>query len=240
MIPKRAIFYWEGPEMGWLRKQSLETFRRLNPSWQITVIGGGDLPIKGDSTLERVLRSDWARYRELFESGGIYFDTDIVFCKPIPDFWLDSDLILPHGDERIIDHVAVLGAKRGEAFFGMVQSACEQAIRDDGVYNYQFFGVQLINRLSSALAGRRTQWLPPDSYLPVPWHRPERLWSDGSYLSPLTYGVHWYGGDWTSISFEKKCDEKWAQTSGCLVAQAIRQSLRSSGDLEAHREQLGV
>lgn len=240
MIPKRAIFYWEGPEMSWLRQQSIETFKKLNPTWTISILGGHEIPIPGDSTLERVMRSDWARYRALREDGGVYFDTDIVFCKPIPEHWLNAEMILPSGEERIVDHVAVLGSERGNEWFAALEKACLASRLADGSYNYQHFGVQLVNKLAQPLQGRRIQWITSDAYLPVPWHRTERLWSDGIYLSPMTYGVHWYGGDWTSISFEKRADENWARTSKCLVAKALQQTLYPSGDREAMRDHLGV
>jgi len=240
MIPKRAIFFWEGPEMSWLRQQSIETFKKLNPDWTICIIGGYGLPIIGDSTLERVVRSDWARYRELHEAGGVYFDTDIVFCKPIPAHWLASEIILPSGADRVVDHVAVLGSEKGNEWFSLLDQACARAVLADGSYNYQSFGVHLVNKLTYPLQSHRIQWITSDSYLPVPWHQAERLWADGIYLSPMTYGVHWYGGDWTSISFEKRANEAWARTSKCLVAKALQSVLYPSGDVEAIRDHLGV
>ena len=240
MIPRRAVFYWEGGEMSWLRRQSLETFKSLNPTWEIVVIDGAGAPISGDSVLERVLRSDWARYAYLYDHGGLYLDTDIVFCKPIPDEWLESDMIFPLGDLRLIEHIAVIGSQPRDPFFALIRRACEKVLRADGIYNYQYFGVNLINRLTEALAGRKVRWIQPDSYLPVVWDKTEKLWEDGMYLSPLAMGVHWFGGDRLSNSMEPRCNEAWVGRSRCLVAQAIRSAWGHAAAVEAHHNQLGV
>jgi hypothetical protein len=238
VIPRRAIFFWEGPERSWLRQQSIETFKILNPSWEILVIDGSGIPIPGDSTLERVLRSDWARYRKLHEVGGVYFDTDIVFCRPIPDEWLEKDMILSLG-ERIIEHVAALGCQKDEPWFQLVDKACGQAFGAGGVFNYQFFGVHMLNRLAHGLQGKKTYWLTPETFLQVPWDLTERLWQDGGVVSPFAIGVHWFGGDWLALSMEPKVNQAWAKESNCLVAKAIRMA-QASSEAGKHREQLGV
>ena len=95
MIPRRAFFFWDGEEMSWLRKQSIETFKALNPTWEVEILDGTNIPIKGKSRLARVGRSDWGRYKALLDKGGVYFDSDIMFCRAIPDSWLEYDMVLP-------------------------------------------------------------------------------------------------------------------------------------------------
>lgn len=240
MIPKRAIFFWEGPEMSWLRWQSIESFKSLNPSWEIRLVNGSSVPIERFTSFESVLRSDWERYRVLHHDGGVYFDTDIVFCKPIPDAWLSTGLLLPLGDERLVDHVAVLGSESGDTFFKMLDEACGKVYRRDGVYNYQHFGVTLVNKLSAALQTRQVKWITRESFLPIPWYQPEKLWTDESYLSPLTYGVHWFGGDPLSKSLESRVDAEWIKASSCIVAKALKLAWASPAERDAHHDQLGV
>ena len=240
MIPKRAIFFWEGPEMSWLRKQSIRSFRTLNPTWEVVVIDGSGIPIPTDSSFEAVLRSDWARYRELATNGGFYFDTDIVFCKPIPDSWLNHDLILTMCQDRVISHIAALGSSRGNAWFAMLDEACGQTFREGEIYSYQFFGIQLATRMATGLRGLDTKWLPLEAFIPVPWDFTQYLWAENSALSPLTYGLHWFGGDRLSMNMEPRVTESWVANSTCMVARAIQSFLHLSGELEAIRDHLGV
>jgi len=227
MIPRRAIFFWEGPEMSWLRKQSIASFRVLNPSWEVVVIDGSGIPIQSNSPFESVLRSDWARYRDLATNGGVYFDTDIVFCKQIPDSWLAQDLLLTMSDTQIVHHIAVMGSSKGNKWFSLLDEACERSYQPGHVYNYQFFGIELVTRMTFGLKGLDTCWIPPEAFLPIPWDITHHLWRDDSQLSPLVYGVHWYGGDRLSMSLEPRVDLEYVTHSKSLVALAWRKSLGS-------------
>jgi len=240
VIPRRAIFFWEGQERSWLREQSMTTFRLLNPTWQIEVIDGSGLPIEGDDRLSRVLRSDWARYRAIFERGGVYFDTDIVFWKPIPDEWLSSDAILPLGTDRQVGHVAVLGGDCGNRWFELLDKACEITVRNTALLNYQDLGIRLVNTVSAGLVGQTVKWVPEDVFLPVDWHQTQMLWSESGVLPPMCFGVHWYGGDWLSMRMESLADPKWLESSRCMVARAIRKAWSVGADAEVLREQHGV
>lgn len=223
MIPKRAWYYWEGEPMSWLREQSLETFARLNPGWSIEKIPLNGVAVSGDSRLARVLRSDWSRYRTLSAEGGVYFDTDIVFCKPFPEAWLNGKTMLPAGMARPVEHIAVIGSEPGNRWFGMLDEACGHVYSDDEPHNYQAFGVLLINKFMPFSAAP-VSWVPTEAFLPVSWEYADDLWRKGSALSPMTYGVHWFGGDCTSQHMEARVDKAWAESSPCLIAQAWRQA----------------
>lgn len=239
MIPKRAIFYWEGPEMSWLRKQSIETFKRLNPSWTVGVIDGAGIPIQGESRLAVVNRSDWARYRALLE-GGVYFDSDIVFCKPIPDEWLESEMIIPFAEHDVFAHVALIGCEPGNRWAEMMDKACQVIVSGRNVLGYQTLGVILANRCGEAARGYKTTWVEQSSLLPIDWNHADRLWVDGELLSPMVFGVHWFGGDWTSIDMEAKVDVAWALTSKSIVAKAWRRGMGYGADRAALLEQHGI
>jgi hypothetical protein len=232
MIPKRALYYWEGEPMSWLRQQSIATFAKLNPGWSIERIVPTGCPVDGDSRLARVLRSDWGRYKALSEGGGLYFDTDIVFCRPIPEGWLERELILTAGVHRPIEHVAVLGSGgAGNELFSMLDEACKAVYRPGEAHNYQDLGIKLVLRCasgisksggegSSPLRRASTTWIEPERFLAVNWDDAERVWHSWMPISPLSVGVHWYGGDWTSMDMEPKVNAAWMKGSNSLIAQA--------------------
>lgn len=234
MIPKRAIFFWEGPEMSWLRKQSLETFRLCNPGWEVVVINGDGLPIKKDGLLSIVHRSDWARYRELHFNGGFYFDTDMVFHKPMPQAFVDAELVLPIPEKERgrVGNIATLGCQPGEPFFADACQVCENTHKSARFLNYQAFGVVALKGALSLLAGRDVTWITDDLFVPIPWDQTERLWNKHSGgMIPISLGVHWFGGDHLSRSVEEIADEAWLAESDCLVAKTIRRAReRAAGD----------
>ena len=84
MIPKRAFFMWEGPgKLSWLRQLSIDTFMKHNPDWQVDLIR---VPHKARLLSEQA--TDIFRYAELATNGGYYFDTDVVFYRPVPEEYL--------------------------------------------------------------------------------------------------------------------------------------------------------
>lgn len=58
MIPKRAMFFWSGGPLSWMRYCSLWSFRRLNPTWEMVLFYGG--AYAGDATwTETNEKQDW-------------------------------------------------------------------------------------------------------------------------------------------------------------------------------------
>ena len=105
---KIAHFHWHGGPLSWLRWVTLVSFQKHNPDWEIrlhrtheTVFGLN----------EKASMSDWTRYIALYESGGLAFDTDIVFVKPIPPEWLHHQHCITIKNGRPA-HMAVMGAHR--------------------------------------------------------------------------------------------------------------------------------
>jgi hypothetical protein len=235
LIPKRALFYWEGEPMSWLRKQSIESFRVLNPGWEISLIGDLDLPIEPSSMLSIAHRSDWGRYRALHQRGGVYFDTDIIFTRPVPEEWLTHEMVMSG------NHVACMGCEAGEPWFRLLDAACEDLHRRGTRLAYQGMGRNLLLKFIQNVQGRDTFWMDDDALIPVPWNETERLWNGVSSIpdASLRVGVHWFGGDLLSQDMESQATERWAESADCLVARAWRSTF-ATGDKEAHREQHGL
>jgi len=236
MIPRRAFFFWDGEEMSWLRKQSIETFKALNPTWEVEILDGTNIPIKGKSRLARVGRSDWGRYKALLDKGGVYFDSDIMFCRAIPDSWLEYDMVLPLvGDadtdptpEGPIGHVACLGAEAGNKWAALLDELCAALAGSGENLQYQALGMMIVNKCVSALDGYKVCWIIKETFIPIIWSASDHLWRSGVqrvHLSPLTYGVHWFGGDWTAMALEDEIDEAWIMESNCIVAQAWKMAM---------------
>lgn len=212
MIPKRAIFYWEGPEPSWLRRQSWETFAKLNPDWQVAIVGPDAQAkslIPGHSRMAIAQRSDLVRYAELANGGGYYFDTDIAFFSPMPSAWLNADVALVLYDDQTISHIGMMGAAPGSKLFeGFHEKAKQRAIEADPL-GYQSLGVTLVGdaniRALCDNAGSRWLPLPQRAVIGVSWQTPEKAWAappEGHKWMPGSIGLHWYGGDHLSRELE--------------------------------------
>lgn len=223
MIPKRAFFYWSGGEPSPLRKLSVTTFRALNPDWQVVELTADP---GGKTLLERVHESDIARYRALAEEGGVYFDTDIVFARPIPSHWLNHDLILPLGEDGKFGHIACLGAAPQSGFYKFALGLARKQ-RTSGKYiNYQGYGIHLLERTLSVVGSTDVKWIEHDRFCPIGHYDVARIWNPWTGAFPeMCIGVHWYGGDPLSQHLEPTIDDAWIAESTSLIARASRMAM---------------
>ena len=235
MIPKRAIFYWEGKPMDWLRRQAIHSFRILNPGWEVEIITG-DWPV-GDTWRFTPLRSDYARYKALADRGGFYFDTDIVFVRPIPDSWLVQPLAAPLDDQRKIAHIAAIGSVAGHRFFLQMLRDCHERAARNRVLACQSFGTLALSRYRM---DQDTFGIPVEAFIT---HHPseiEKIWSDPIEVPSWSIGVHWYGGDRVSEEIEPQYNERtWANWNN-IVGQALTVTLGRSAEAETLCEQHGI
>lgn len=227
MIPKRAIFYWSGAEPTPLRSLSWESFAALNPSWEILMLGE---PGTVASYRETVVKSDLLRYKALYEHGGYYFDTDIVFRKPIPDSWLNHDNACVLLQEGCAQGVAILGAKQGSSLWGSVYGIAQARSECPIMLDCQALGIKLLHNLDgyptdlrayAAKMGEGVFGVPSSAFFPFGACNVEMLWSPG--YRPLTsecLGVHWFGGDRLSQEMEAL-----PELPDCLVKSAMDEAM---------------
>jgi len=107
VIPRVAYFYWGGNPLPWLCAQSMETFRRHHPGWEI-VLGSPDLEtaphgvrLERDTVTDPRLppqsRADVWRWHAL-QGGGWWSDMDVLYARNVEpllsgkcDAWVTTD-----------------------------------------------------------------------------------------------------------------------------------------------------
>ena len=221
-IPKRAFFYWGGKPLPWIRQQSIQSFRELNPDWKVSVVADDPL-FPGDTVIKR---SDIYRYRELADRGGAYFDSDIYFTRPMAEFMErvgDADTVVCHeyadktnfvdsnGRVTTVDKrpmfysVASLMSAPGNPFFRAAHEASLFMRHDPDM---QSAGVWALTERFGTLERAEAEFslcnfynVPRKAFLPIDFNDVRALFRKDSRLAkslladPDVFGVHWYGGD---------------------------------------------
>lgn len=233
MIPKKAHFYWhnEAP-MPRLRQLCIESFRAFNPDWEVFVHHPADTSKTGFRDI--VLQSDAARYGILARAGGVYFDTDIAFIKPIPESWLDTDVLIPANGPGAIFGVHVLGGTPGSPFWIHACQRVKERMAQPTIMGCQALGVKLWQDNVFEVAARYgllVKGVPFPAFL-INAFDVEYLWSPGE-IPVETVGVHWYGGDRLSLEFQ---DYDLEALPDCIVKDAYRLALKraENGSSDRH------
>jgi len=223
VIPKRAFYTWVGPDMNWLRRLSVDSFKKQNPDWVVD-----EIRPQRDEYMGVEQNTDIARYGELADNGGLYFDTDILFLAPVPDDFMEKDVGISidksafgyEANQRDVhpsvelqpgfNNLALMYSSADSEFFHYVhQRALDRLewLRDDNVSLrgelYQAFGTTLLNREFfgktqpdiEARFGIEIDNIPLDVVLPIRWNKSYQLFNGTPFVVPdNTIGVHWYGG----------------------------------------------
>lgn len=240
-VPKRAVFYWEGPPMSWLRARAIQSFKELNPDWSVHIIGPHPaVPITGKTRRAIVQRSDWSRWIELSANGGVYFDTDIMFVRPVPESVLDCNVGLSIDREGAVSSIGMIAASPNNPFFGRLVEMCERRHNMGRIAGFQEYGIRLLwclgnsmsdgkkpyMRVAAANAGFSFKAIPLSFVQPITWDICEQLWWDVPlYTDADTIGLHWYGGDALSQELEPQINEDWIKHNDCPVSRATMRRL---------------
>jgi len=177
MIPKRIFFYWGNNKMSWMRFKTLESFRRLNPDWDMTLYtsnpriqhkvwttnnyqdffcyNGKDYRKGIDALNINVVHyecyenltashtSNFLKWEKLATEGGIYSDMDILYFKPIDEFYdkiKNYDTAICQTEYLSIGLLASSGSNK------FYQDIYDNILRPFDFIHYQMAGVDAIYR----------------------------------------------------------------------------------------------
>lgn len=245
MTPRRAFYTWSGPpeSMPWLRRLTVETFKKYNPEYSVHHILVESHPSEHRHV---AVRSDLARYRELVENGGVYFDTDIVFLGPLPQeieeypfsitmdrsVMRESPMHEAHPDTPGFSNIGLMASEKGHPFFSDVLQAAEARSMTDGL-KYQDLGVQMLKTMfwgkhEPQIAEKYGLFynIPLDCILPIRWWHINKLFN-GTPFDPPSWciGVHWYGGNQESRRFCQRVTAENYKAHPCYLTKAIDRAL---------------
>jgi hypothetical protein len=158
-----------------------------------------------------VNKGDCIRVIKLYEHGGIWFDMDILFIKPIPDYMLNNQ-----------DHQMITHAYHGTIATGIISCQPNSTIMkfmNDALFNkiklysnteikgYQWVGCDLWRDV--VLETRPTELLlarTSDVYPYLYDNLNELYYSTRDVISENTYAIHWYNGSPVSRNFINNFD----------------------------------
>ena len=163
-----------------------------------------------DNNISIIFKADFIRIAKLYEHGGIWFDMDVLFIKPIPDFFFQEDIeafIFIYSRTIPTGFLASIPKSK---YLENLYNISLRIIKNKELTVYQKIGPDLWNQEYKKL-GRKTikniKILNNNLVYPFLWNQLNNLFQKtNSILPENTFGIHWYNGAAVTKEFINQFD----------------------------------
>ena len=201
-----------------------------------------------DNNLSCVFKADIIRIYKLHEHGGMWFDFDILFIKPIPaHIFTSADIdFMYYVYYDVIPTGLLISTPNNRVTTAMYHNAktlVTNPTRYSGKIRYQLFGPELWRR--TILFSKNKSILSTSKLLdtteiyPYLYNELDQLYNtttspEKSKITDITWGIHWYNGDSTTKHFiNNYC--KTPEPAQSIMHKYITQILTDAGKLSPAR-----
>ena len=109
MIPKIIHYCWFGKKpLPKLALKCIASWKKFLPDYEIKEWNEDNFDVnqipytsEAYACKKYAFVSDYARFKIMYEYGGIYFDTDVEVIKPLDDIILDDEIKLPYTKKEL-------------------------------------------------------------------------------------------------------------------------------------------
>lgn len=151
--------------------------------------------------------SDYARYKILYEHGGVYMDTDVEVIRRFDDL-LFNEFFMGFEDNNMLAPGLVIGAQKGHHLLKMLMKRYETEpfVNQEGNMNLTAVGIYA-SKLFQSIGFRLDNTLQQKdgiSIYPMEYFCPKNPKTGHLIITPNTYSIHHYSASWYTDSQRKK------------------------------------
>ena len=149
-----------------------------------------------DNNISIIFKADFTRIAKLYEHGGIWFDMDILFVKPIPDFFFQEDneaFIFIYSE---VIPTGFLSSISKSKYLEKLYKGSLEIIKNKRLNDYQKIGPIIWTEEYKILDKKeKIKILDNNLVYPFLWKQLDNLFQKtNSILPENTFGIHWYNG----------------------------------------------
>lgn len=213
MIPKKIHYCWFGRgEKPQLAHKCIESWKKFLPDYEIIEwnednFDVNEIPYTAQAYAAKkyAFVSDYARFKILYEHGGLYFDTDVEVIRNLDD-------IIAAGPFMGCERAAKAGANPME--LGVAPGLGLGANPSLGIYaelidayknrNFGIIGETVVSITTELLCSHGLTNTPEIQHIasvtiyPVEYFCPKSVETGKVHISKNTYCIHHYSGSWLS------------------------------------------
>lgn len=215
MIPKIIHYCWFGgkslPEDA---KKCIASWKRYLPDYEIKEWNEQNFDVnsipytaQAYAAEKYAFVSDYARFKVLYEQGGLYFDTDVEVIKPFDDIlsrgaFMGCELSAPLRDA--VNPGLGLGVAPGLGLYKEIldKYATLSFLNDDGSLNLTTVVKYTTDILIShgLKASNEIQTIAGVNIYPKEYFNPLNDNTGKLEITPQTHSIHWYSKTWMNVS----------------------------------------
>ena len=178
-----------------------------------------------DNNISIIFKADFIRIAKLYEHGGIWFDMDILFTKPIPEFFFkekNTSFIFIY--ENVIP-TGFLAIEAKTIFLENIYKNSLNIIKNKQLNDYQKIGpiiwIEEYNKLNQTEKSKITI-LDNNLVYPFLWNQLEYLFKmNTKKIKENTFGIHWYNGAIITKEFINNFDENNINPNNSLFEELV-------------------
>lgn len=212
MIPKIIHYCWFGGKpLDKLGQKCLESWQKYFPDYEIREWSEDNFDVSCCQYVKEAYQakkwafvSDYARFKILYEYGGIYFDTDVEVIKPFDEILSKGNYMGCERSNAIVAPGLGMAVAPGLDIIKDIIENYEQSLflKADGTYDL----TTIVERTTKILKKHglkdteKIQTVGDINIYPPEYFCPINMDTGKLIITPNTYSIHRYAGSWEKKS----------------------------------------
>jgi len=178
-----------------------------------------------ENNISCVYKADFTRIVKLYEHGGVWFDMDILFIKPIPEFLFSSNVDMFLFTYQSAIPTGFIAGKPKCAIITNLYKSMLKIIIHKQLYDYQTIGPNLWKNEFNKSTKRTLYFLQSEHIYPFEFDNIDVFFTstDESVIKDYTFGIHWYNGGVSTKNFINTFDRTAVNAERSLFEKIIKQ-----------------
>jgi mannosyltransferase OCH1-like enzyme len=208
MIPKLIHYFWFGKDQPKKEiKQCIESWKNILPDFKIVKwdLNNFNIDCKYAKYTERYKKwaflTDYARFKVLYEFGGVYLDTDMLILKRFDGFLKYDSFwsLAPHGNVEPVIIGTIPGNKIVleclEKYKHMIPEKMEDLIELPSVISQIFFSQGFESNSREIKIIKNNVLFPPEYFCPIPFELADSK-DKMKFVTRNTISIHLWNSAW--------------------------------------------
>lgn len=208
MIPKKIHYCWFGGKpLNQLGEKCLASWKRFFPDYEIIEWNESNFDVNCCQYVKEAYEakkwafvSDYARFKILYEQGGVYFDTDVEVIKSFNDILREGNFMGCENEVSAVNPGLGLAVAPG---LGLIKEILEDYEKDSFLNPDGSLDLSTIVTRTTDILKRHglqdvneIQNVADVKIYPREYFCPMDLSTGKVDITPNTYSIHWYAGSW--------------------------------------------